>query len=186
MSGNKGSNSSLHVLECHVFCFIWVDTPDLHCLSQPKNQSNFMNLKSLWWTYMHCGNGLQRFACCLSKLQETEDAIGVAWTTTNLLHSYSNLEAHNVIGASAVSPTLVVKTENCLYVCLVHAYSVYIHPALFVRNTIFPHCMLVHVTTVAQETRPARQKGWVVGTNITETWKQWGKGGTTSKTYTDY
>ena len=135
---------------------------------------------------MHCGNGLQRFACCLSKLQETEDAIGVAWTTTNCLHSYSNLEAHNVIGASAVTPTLVVKTENCLYVCLVHGYSVYIHPALFVRNAIFPHCMLVHVTTVAQETRPARQKGWAVGTNVTGTWKLWGKGGTTSKTYTNY
>ena len=35
----------------------------------------------------------------------------------------------------------------------------YMHPAPFVRDAIFPHCMLVHVTTVAQETRPAGQKG---------------------------
>ena len=41
-----------------------------------------------------------------------------------------------------------------IYICLVRAYSVYIHPAPFVRNTIFPHCML---TTVAQETRLVRQ-----------------------------
>ena len=62
------------------------------------------------------------------------------------------------IGASAASPTLVVKTENCLYVCLVHAYSVYTHPALFVRDAIFPHCISV-VTTVVQERRLAGQKG---------------------------
>ena len=43
-----------------------------------------------------------------------------------------------VIGASAASPTLVVKT-----VYMVRAYSVYIHPAPFVRDAIFPHCKLV-------------------------------------------
>ena len=47
-------------------------------------------------------------------------------------------------------------------ICLVRAYSVYtgmyIHPAPFVRDAIFPHRMLVYVTTVAQETRLAGQK----------------------------
>ena len=67
------------------------------------------------------------------------------------------------------------KTKNCLYIYIyiyiylyiylfiyiymVRAYSVYIHPAPFVRDAIFPHCMLVHVTTVAQEKRLAGQKG---------------------------
>ena len=63
---------------------------------------------------------------------------------------------------------------------------VYIHPAPFVRDAIFPHCMLVHVTTVAQEKRLAGQKGWTVGSNVTGTWKRWGKGGTTTKTEADY
>ena len=35
----------------------------------------------------------------------------------------------------------------CIYiymiVCLVRAYSVYIHPAPFVRDAIFPYCMLL-------------------------------------------
>ena len=65
-----------------------------------------------------------------------------------------------VIGASAMSPTLV-KTESCLYmfVWYMRIPYIYIHPAPFVRDAIFPHCMLVHVTTVAQETRLAGQKG---------------------------
>ena len=46
-----------------------------------------------------------------------------------------------------------------LYIYMVRAYSVYIHPAPFVRDAIFPHCMLVHVTIVAQEKRLAGQKG---------------------------
>ena len=65
------------------------------------------------------------------------------------------------IGASAASPTLVVKMENCLfiYIYIWYVRIPYIHPALFVRDAIFPHCILVHVTTVAQETRLAGQKG---------------------------
>ena len=46
-----------------------------------------------------------------------------------------------------------------LYIYMVRTYSVYIHPAPFVRDAIFPHCMLVNVTTVAQEKRLAGQKG---------------------------
>ena len=59
----------------------------------------------------------------------------------------------------------MVKTENCLYIYLfIYIYGtcvfrIYIHPAPFVRDAIFPHCMLVHVTTVAQEKRLAGQKG---------------------------
>ena len=58
-----------------------------------------------------------------------------------------------IIGASAASPTLVVKTENCLYVYMyiyicIYIYMfgtcvfrIYIHPAPFVRDAIFPHCL---------------------------------------------
>ena len=71
-----------------------------------------------------------------------------------------------VVVVSAASPTLVVKTENCLYIytyiyvciygtCVFHVYM-YVHPASFVRDAIFPHSTLVHITTVAQETRLAR------------------------------
>ena len=62
----------------------------------------------------------------------------------------------------------MVKTENCLYiciyiciyVCLVRAYSVYTHPAPFVRDAIFPHCMLMHVDhCCSREKTIAGQKG---------------------------
>ena len=67
----------------------------------------------------------------------------------------------------------MVKTENCLYIYIyiyiyvylyIYIYGmcvfrIYIHPVPFVHNAIFPHCLLVHVTTVAQETRLAEQKG---------------------------
>ena len=41
------------------------------------------------------------------------------------LHSTCNMA--KLIGASAASPTLVVKTENCLFIYMVRAYSVYIY-----------------------------------------------------------
>ena len=88
---------------------------------------------------------------------------------------------YRIIGASAASPTLVDKTKICLYIwgersephtCGVNGklsvyiyiygtciFRIYVHPAPFVCDAIFPHCMLVHVTTVAQETRLAGQKG---------------------------
>ena len=78
----------------------------------------------------------------------------------------------DITGASAASPTLVDKTKICLYIYFIYIYIyiydtcvfrtyIYIHPAPFVRDAIFPHCMLVHVTTVgvAQGTRLAGQKG---------------------------
>ena len=77
----------------------------------------------------------------------------------------------SLIGASAASPTLVDKTKICLYIYIyifiylyIYIYGtcvfrIYIHPAPFVRDAIFPHCMLVHVTIVAQEKRLAGQKG---------------------------
>ena len=46
-----------------------------------------------------------------------------------------------------------------IYIYGTCVFRIYIHPAPFVRDAIFPHCMLVHVTTVAQETRLAGQKG---------------------------
>ena len=36
------------------------------------------------------------------------------------------------------------KLSIYMYICLVRTYSVYIHPAPFVRDAIFPCCMLVH------------------------------------------
>ena len=68
------------------------------------------------------------------------------------------LTGSSLIGARCARPTLVDKTKICLYIYMVRTYSVNIHPAPFVRDAIFPHCMLVHVTTVAQETRLAGQK----------------------------
>ena len=58
----------------------------------------------------------------------------------------------------------MVKTENCLYiyvyilciyiyVCLVREYS---HPAPFVRNAIFPHCMLMHVDHCCSREKTSR------------------------------
>ena len=44
--------------------------------------------------------------------------------------------------------------------------------------------VLLHKTR--QETGLAGQKSWTVGANVTGTWKRWGKGGTTSKTETEY
>ena len=45
-----------------------------------------------------------------------------------------------------------------IYIYIWYVRIPYIHPAPFVRDAIFPHCMLVHVTTVAQEKRLAGQK----------------------------
>ena len=61
----------------------------------------------------------------------------------------------------------MVKTENRLYIYIYIYIYIYvyiyiciygtcvfricIHPAPFVHDAIFPHCMLVHVTTVAQD-----------------------------------
>ena len=72
-----------------------------------------------------------------------------------------------IIGARCARPTLVVKTRICLslYIYMyIHMFGtcvfrIYIHPVPFVRDAIFPHCMLVHVATVAQETRLAGQEG---------------------------
>ena len=72
-----------------------------------------------------------------------------------------------LFGARCARPTLVAKSENCLYIYMfIYIYVwyvripyIYIHSAPFVRDAIFPHCMLVDVTTVAQEKRLAGQKG---------------------------
>ena len=69
-----------------------------------------------------------------------------------------------MIGASAASPTLVVKTENCLYIYLfIYIYIWYVripymHSALFVRDAIFLHCILGSCITIllTQETRLER------------------------------
>ena len=37
-----------------------------------------------------------------------------------------------------------------MFVWYVRVPYIYIHPAPFVCDAIFPHCMFVHVTTVAQ------------------------------------
>ena len=67
-----------------------------------------------------------------------------------------------VIGASAASPTLVVKTENCLYIYLfIYIYIWYVripymHSALFVRDAIFPHCICITACS-RDKTRKAEQ-----------------------------
>ena len=54
-----------------------------------------------------------------------------------------------------IHPRIMVQ----IYIYGTRVFRIYIHPAPFVRDAIFPHCMLVHVTTVAQEKRLAGQKG---------------------------
>ena len=43
-----------------------------------------------------------------------------------------------------------------IYVCLVRAYSVYTHPAPFVRDAIFPHGMLMHVDHCCSRDKTSR------------------------------
>ena len=64
----------------------------------------------------------------------------------NALHSPSNnwgerSEPHTC----GVNGKLSIYIYIYMYICLVRTYSVYIHPAPFVRDAIFPHCMLIHV-----------------------------------------
>ena len=46
-----------------------------------------------------------------------------------------------------------------IYIYIWYVRIPYIHPALFVRDAIFPLWIMVHVTTVAQEMRLTGQKG---------------------------
>ena len=39
---------------------------------------------------------------------------------------------------------------------MVRAYSVYMHPAPFVRDAIFPHCMLIHVDHCCSRDKTSR------------------------------
>ena len=64
-------------------------------------------------------------------------------------HTTPSRSPHNALH----SPSLFI------YIYGTCVFRIYIHPAPFVRDAIFPHCMLVHVTTVAQEKRLAGQKG---------------------------
>ena len=56
------------------------------------------------------------------------------------------------------------KTKICLYIYIfiyiyiymVRAYSVYTHPAPFVRDAIFPHCMLMHVDHCCSREKTSR------------------------------
>ena len=68
-----------------------------------------------------------------------------------------------IIGASAASPTLVVKMENYIYIWYVRIP--YMHSALFVRDAIFLHCTLNHCLLKRKEHRKAER----VGINATGT-----------------
>ena len=68
-------------------------------------------------------------------------------------HTTSSRSPHNALH----SPSIF--TYIYIYIYGTCVFRIYIHPAPFVRDAIFSHCMLVHVTTVAQETRLTRQKG---------------------------
>ena len=59
-------------------------------------------------------------------------------------------QANDYWSERSASPTLVVKMENCLHVyifiCL-FGTCVFQNSALFVRDAILPHCLLVHVAS---------------------------------------
>ena len=69
--------------------------------------------------------------------------------TTSNPHARPTMHCIPLVGASAASPTLVVKTENCLYIYMFICLYVYMfiwyvripymNSALFVRDAIFPH-----------------------------------------------
>ena len=63
-----------------------------------------------------------------------------------------------LLGRAQRAPHLWCK-RKIVYIYGTCVFRIYVHPAPFVRDAIFPHCMLVHVTTDAQETRLAGQKG---------------------------
>ena len=46
-----------------------------------------------------------------------------------------------------------------------YSFFIIIHSTLFVRNAIFPYCTLVHVATLAQETRLASRTERLNGGN---------------------
>ena len=58
----------------------------------------------------------------------------------------------------------MLKTENCLYIYVyIYVYlfgtcvfRIYIHPASFVRDAIFPYCMLVHVNHCCSRDKTSR------------------------------
>ena len=75
-----------------------------------------------------------------------------SYSLHNVLHSPST----GLVGVSAASPTLV-KKENCVYIH--YGMCVFRIHIRFVGDATFPHCTLVDVATLAQETRLAGQKG---------------------------
>ena len=80
----------------------------------------------------------------------------------NALHSPSNnnwgsLRSPHTCGVNGkLSIYIYICIYICIYVCLVRAYSVYIHPAPFVRDAIFPHCMLIHVDHCCSRDKTSR------------------------------
>ena len=79
-------------------------------------------------------------------------------------------------GDHSKSPTVVVKTKNCLYVsvygmCVFHTYI-----PLFVCDAIFPHNLHVSSCSHCWSILVAGQKHWTKGIKAAGTWKQWGKG----------
>ena len=68
-----------------------------------------------------------------------------------------------------------------------YLFFIIIHSILFVRNAIFPYCTLVHVATLAQETRLASRTERLNGGNQRNSnLKKVRKKGTTIKMGTDY
>ena len=100
---------------------------------------------------------VEQLARCLAKQQKP--AVEVKVQQPGKCQRPSAKLSYEYLGRAqrARSPTLVVKTENCLYVYIyvymfgTCVFRICIHPAPFVRDAIFPHCMLVHVTTVVQD-----------------------------------
>ena len=74
----------------------------------------------------------------------------------NALHSPSwgeRSEPHTCGENGKLSIYMYIYMYICIYICIYGTcvFRICIHPAPFVRDAIFPHCMLVHVTTVAQD-----------------------------------
>ena len=71
-----------------------------------------------------------------------------------------------------------------IYICLVRTYSVYIHPAPFVHDAIFPYCM--HINHCCSRDKTSRTERLNSGNQRNRDLKMMRKGGTTTKTEADY
>ena len=100
------------------------------------------------------------------------------------VQKFSTAQPSSLLGWAQRAPHLWWKWK------IVYIYVYMFGTYVFRIYTFCPICTqcnisMLHVGSCnhcCSRDKASRTEGWTVGTNITGTWKQWGKGGTTSKT----